>query len=129
MLRASCDATLGVVKDAASRLAALVERVRADPASLATSRARGDALAIEVEGDVGFEWRLLVMRVVISAPPDGDAVRELYGEIVDRYRDDPARMAALKPLGNEIRKLEADGTLPSVLVARSDRRSRPVTKP
>lgn len=117
------------LKDATSRLAALVEQGRKDPASLAASRARGDALAIEVEGDVAFEWRMLVMRTVISAPPDGDAVRELYGEIVDRYRDDPKRMAALKPLGDEIRKLEADGTLPSVLVARSDRRSRPVTKP
>ncbi len=129
MLRASCDATLDAVKDATSRLAALVEQVRKDPASLAASRARGDALACEIEGDVAFEWRMLVMRTVISAPPDGDAVRELYGEIVDRYRDDPKRMAGLKPLGDEIRKLEADGTLPSVLVARSDRRSRPVTKP
>lgn len=129
MPRASCDATLDAVKDATSRLAALVEQGRKDPASLAASRVRGDALAIEVEGDVAFEWRMLVMRTVISAPPDGDAVRELYGEIVDRYRDDPKRMAALRPLGDEIRKLEADGTLPSVLVARSDRRSRPVTKP
>jgi hypothetical protein len=117
------------VKDATSRLAALVEQVRKDPASLAASRASGDALAVEVEGELAFEWRLLVMRAVIAAPPDGDAVRELYGEIVDRYRGDPARMAALRPLGDEIRKLEADGTLPSVLVARSDRRSRPVTKP
>ncbi len=128
MLHTSGDATLDGLKDATSRLAALVEQGRKDPAVLAASRARGDVLALEVEGEVGFEWRMLVMRAVISAPPDGDAVRELYGEIVDRYRDDPKRMAALRPLGEEIRKLEADGTLPSVLVARSDRRSRPVTK-
>lgn len=129
MLRASCDATLGAVSTTLLRLAALVERGRKDPASLASNRAQGDALALELEGDVAFEWRLLVIRSVIAAPPDGDAVRELYGEIVDRYRDDPKRMAELKPLGDEIRKLEADGVLPSVLVARSDRRSRPVTKP
>jgi hypothetical protein len=129
VLRASCDATLDALKDATSHLAALVEQGRKDPASLAANRARGDALAIEVEGDVAFEWRMQVMRAVIASPSDGDAVRELYGEIVDRYRDDPARMAALRPVGDEIRKLEADGTLPSVLVARSDRRSRPVTKP
>jgi hypothetical protein len=110
-------------------LAALVEACRNDPAQLAALRAEGDALALEVDGDVAFDWRLLVMRIVISDPPDGDAVRELYGEIVDRYRGDPKRMAALKPLGDEIRKLESEGTLPSVLVARSDRRSRPVTKP
>ena len=40
------------------------------------------------------------------------------------YRDEPARLAALKPLGDEIRRLEADGVLPSTLVARSERRPR-----
>lgn len=110
--------------DAPSKLAALVERGRADPSSIAAARAAGDALAIEVEGDTAFEWRLIVLRAVIASPPDGDAVRELYGEIVDRYRDDPKRLALLKPLGDEIRRLEADGTLPSAMVARSDRRSR-----
>jgi hypothetical protein len=42
-------------------------------------------------------------------PPDGDAVRAAYGEIVDRYRDEPASLAIIKPLGDEIRKLEASG--------------------
>ena len=111
-------------QDATAKLAALVEQCRADAAAIAAVRAKGDALAIEVEGDVAFDWRVMVMRAVIAAPPDGDAVRELYGEIVDRYRGDSKRMALLKPLGEEIRKLEADGTLPSALVARSDRRSR-----
>jgi hypothetical protein len=87
-------------------------------------RAKGDALAIEIEGDLAFDWRVLVVRSVMASPPDGDAVRELYGEIVDRYRDDPKKLASLRPLGDEIRKLESEGTLPSVLVARSDRRSR-----
>ncbi len=113
------------VQDASSKLAALVERCRTDPAAIAGARTRGDALALEVEGDVAFDWRLLVMRAVIASPPDGDAVRELYGEIVDRYRGDPKRLAALRPLGDEIRRLEAEGTLPSAMVARSDRRSRP----
>ena len=59
---------------------------------------------------------------VIAAPPDGDAVRELYGELVDRYRDQPARLARIRAIGDEIRRLEAEGTLASSLVARSDRR-------
>lgn len=107
-----------------AKLTALVERGRADPSSIAGERTKGDALALEVEGDLAFDWRVLVIRVVMAAPPDGDAVRELYGELVDRYRGDAKRLAALKPLGEEIRRLEAEGTLPSVLVARSDRRSR-----
>lgn len=110
---------------ASSRLAALVAQCRTDPAAVAELRAQGDGLADEVGGELAFEWRVVVLRAVMAAPPDGDAVRELYGEIVDRYRGDPARLAALKPLGEEIRKLEAEGTLPSVLVARSDRRKSP----
>ena len=51
-------------------------------------------------------------------------VRELYGELVDRYRDDAASIAKIKPIGDEIRKLEAAGELPSTMVARSDRRKR-----
>ncbi len=66
------------------------------------------------------------LKKLISAPPDADAVRELYCEIVDRYRDDAEALAIIKPLGDEIRKLEADGRLPSTLVARSDRRKRPI---
>jgi hypothetical protein len=112
-------------RDATSRLAALVERCDADPSAVPESRAAGDALAIEVGGDLALRWRIIVVRSVMAAPPDGDAVRELYGELVDRYRDDPARLAVLRPIGDEIRRLEAEGSLPSVLVARSDRRKRP----
>ncbi len=112
-------------KDATAKLAAIVDRCRGDLSAVAAERTAGDALALEVEGDVAFAWRVLVLRSVIAEPPDGDAVREVYGEIVDRYRADPKRLAELRPLGDEIRKLEADGALPSALVARSDRRSRP----
>jgi hypothetical protein len=110
--------------DAASRLIALVERCEADPAAVAPAEADGDALAEAVGGDLALRWRIAVVRALIAAPPDGDAVREAYGELVDRYRGDPARLARLRPLGDEIRRLEADGTLPRALVARSDRRSR-----
>jgi hypothetical protein len=115
-----------------ARLAALAARIETDPAALAEVRGEGDALADapearedECEGDAALRWRIAVVRAVIAAPPDGDAVRELYGELVDRYRDQPARLTALRALGDEIRRLEADGTLARSLVARSDRRSPP----
>jgi hypothetical protein len=107
-----------------ARLAALAARIEADPAALGEAREEGDALAGQLEDDAALRWRIAVVRAVIAAPPDGDAVRELYGELVDRYRDQPARLAELRPLGEEIRRLEADGTLARSLVARSDRRSR-----
>lgn len=123
--RRSRRGTLGSVsREAAASLAALAERCEADPRILEESRARGDALALEVGGDTALRWRVAVIRALIADPPDGDAVREAYGEVVDRYRDDPARLATLRPLGDEIRRLEAAGALPSALVARSDRRPR-----
>lgn len=113
-----------VARDATSRLSALVERGEADLAAISVTRAEGDALAIEVGGELGLRWRICVVRAVMAAPPDGDAVRELYGELVDRYRDDPVRLAQLRPIGDEIRRLEAAGALPSAMVVRSDRRKK-----
>jgi len=114
---------------AQARLAALAARIDADPAALAELRGDGDALADEAdragEGDAALRWRIAVLHAVIAAPPDDDAVRELYGELVDRYRDQPAQLAVLRPLGDEIRRLEADGTLARSLVVRSDRRRHP----
>ena len=112
---------------AQARLAALVARIEADPAALATTRRDGDALADEPAldpGDDALRWRIAVVRAVMAAPPDGDEVRELYGALVDRYRGQPARLAQLRPLGDEIRRLEANGTLARSLVARSNRKPR-----
>ena len=109
------------------RLAVLAATIEVDPAALAEARGEGDALADAPEvsgGDAALRWRIAVVRAVIAAPPDGDAVRELYGELVDRYRDQPARLAELRPLGDEIRRLEAEGALARSLVVRSDRRPR-----
>lgn len=124
-LPGGAGATLaGVTGEHASRLAALVERCESDAAAALAARAEGDALAEAVGGDLALRWRIAVVRGVIAAPPDGDAVREAYGELVDRYREDPDRLARLRPLGDEIRRLEAEGALPSALVARSERRPR-----
>lgn len=73
---------------------------------------------------MNLEQDLAALRALLDAPPQDDSVRELYGELVDRYRDEPDSLAKLRPLGDEIRKLEADGRLPSTLVVRSDRRKR-----
>jgi hypothetical protein len=113
-----------VSRDATTKLSALVERVEADPAAAIEARAEGDALALELEGDLALRWRIALVRALIAAPPDGDAVRELYGELVDRYRDDPVQLAQLKAIGDEIRTREASGELPSAMVARSDRRKK-----
>src|SRR4051812_34929894 len=117
--------SVAVSRDPQRRLTALVERCEGDPTTIATARAEGDALAIEIEGDLGLRWRMAVVHALIAHPPDGDAVREYYGELVDRYRDDPPRLAQLKAIGDEIRKRESSGELPSAMVARSDRRRKP----
>jgi hypothetical protein len=107
-----------------TRFTALVERCELALDAIADAREQGDALAQSVGGELALRWRIAVVRGAIADPPDGDTVRELYGELVDRYRDDAAALARIKPLGDEIRKLEASGSLPSTLVARSDRRKR-----
>lgn len=71
-----------------------------------------------------LEQDLAALRALLASPPEDDSVRELYGELLDRYRDDPDSIARLRPLGDEIRRLEAEGRLPSTLVVRSDRRKR-----
>jgi hypothetical protein len=111
----------------AQALAALAARIEADPAALATTRGEGDALAEQPALDAGDEalrWRIAVVRAVMAAPPDGDEVRELYGALIDHYRDQPARAAELRPLGDEIRRREAEGTLARSMVARSKRGPR-----
>ncbi len=109
---------------ARARLAVLVDRGESDLGTVAADRDAGDALAAELGGELALRWRVAVLRAAIADPPDGDAVRELYGELVDRYRDEAASLARIKPLGDEIRALEAAGELPSTMVARSDRRKR-----
>jgi hypothetical protein len=109
--------------DPKARLIALVSRIEANPEAL-DERETGDALAMQVGGEAALRWRIGVLRALMIAPPDGDAVREAYGELVDRYRDDATSLATIRPIGDEIRRLEAEGALPSTLVARSDRRSR-----
>jgi hypothetical protein len=113
----------GMVADAEARLAALVQRIEGNPHAVDLSgREAGDQLADEVGGESALRWRIALVRSLIEAPPDPDAVREAYGELVDRYRDDADALATIKPLGDEIRRREADGTLPSTLVVRSSRR-------
>jgi hypothetical protein len=104
------------------RLAALVARGEADPTAIAGVRADGDALAAAVGGDLALRWRIAVVRGCMVSPPDADSVRELYGELIDQYRDDAASMAKLRALGDDIRALETDGSLARTMVARSNRR-------
>ena len=106
--------------DAIARLTALVQSADSDPSKL--DREAGDRLADEVGGELGLRWRMGVVKALMAAPPDPDAVREAYGELVDRYRDDEAALATIKPLGDEIKRRESDGSLPQTMVARSNRR-------
>jgi hypothetical protein len=108
-------------------LSALVARVEAstiDAPAILADRETGDSLADEVGGDLALRWRMGLIKVLIAAPPDGDAVREAYGELVDRYRDDAAALETIRSLGAEIRVRESKGELASVLVARSTRRGK-----
>lgn len=106
----------------ADTLRELCERLETDPAAIGRVRSRGDKLALLAEPPDVLRWELAVLRALIADPPDADAVREYYGELCDRYRDDAGSLAQLRPLGADIKRRESSGDLPSTLVARSNRR-------
>jgi len=106
------------------RLTQLIARCEQDPARALAERTAGDELARQLGGELGLRWHLIVLGALVADPPDGDAVRELYGELVDRFRGDAACMAKLKPVGEDIRRREREGTLPSAMVARSERKKK-----
>jgi len=72
--------------DAIARLTSLIQSADSDPSAL--DRDAGDKLADEVGGEVALRWHMGVVKALMAAPPDPDAVREAYGELVDRYRDE-----------------------------------------
>jgi hypothetical protein len=76
-------------------------------------------------GDVLFRWQLHLLRWFLQAAADhlesGDEAREIYGELLDEYREDADRLAALRPLGEEIHRLEVAGDLPRAMVVRRRR--------
>jgi len=79
-------------------------------------------------GDLLFRWQLHHLRWFLHAAAEhiegGEEARELYGELLDEYRDDPDRLARLHPLGEEIHRLEVAGDLPRAMVLRRRRRPR-----
>lgn len=74
-----------------------------------------------VEEALGFRWRVLVLRATLAAPPADDTVAELYGELVDCARGDPARLAQVRQLGELIRELQDAEVLPRTMLARAPR--------
>ena len=105
-------------------LESIVLACEADLAAVAGVRAQARKLAGTVGGELALRWEIVELRAALVAPPDDDSIREHNGALLDRHRDQPAAMALLRPLGDEIRKLEAEGVLPSALVVRSPRRGR-----
>jgi len=79
-------------------------------------------LAEQAGGDVQFRWQLGELRAVLDQLPDDEEwVRERYSELLDSHREHPDRLARLYPIGEEIRRLEAEGTLPRAIVLRGPR--------
>lgn len=78
-------------------------------------------------GEPLFRWQLHLLRWFISASEhleSGDEAREVYGTLLEEYAEDPARLAQLHPLGDEIQRLELAGNLPRAMVVRRRRRPR-----
>jgi hypothetical protein len=105
-------------------LGALLAVCEADP--LQVSRHRGQAIVLcdAVGGELAFRWYLVELEAALRLPPEDDWIRERYGQLLDQYRDQPKRLERLREIGDQIRRLEHDGVLPSSLVIRSRRPPR-----
>jgi hypothetical protein len=78
-------------------------------------------------GDLLFRWQIHHLRWFLHAAAEhtdsGDEARELYGTLLDEYREDEPRLAIVRRFGEEIARLEAAGDLPRAMVVRRKRRS------
>jgi len=100
----------------------LIREGESDLARVAARRARAHVLAKKLGGELELRWEVVELRAALVTPPDDDSIRERYGALLDRHREHPERLERLRALGEEIRKLEDAGVLPSALVARAPRR-------
>jgi hypothetical protein len=79
-------------------------------------------------GELMFRWQLHHLRWFLAAAADhtdgGEDAREIYGSLLDEYRDDEARLALVQRFGEEIQRLEAAGDLPRAMVVRRKRKPR-----
>jgi hypothetical protein len=77
-------------------------------------------------GEAWFRWQVHHLRWFLHAAAEhedgGDEARELYGALLDEYRDDAPRLELVKRFGEEIQRLEAAGDLPRAMVVRRKRK-------
>ena len=97
-----------------------------DAAAAAALAADATALAsmLDADHELGFRAALVALAHVLAHPtqyPD-ETARERYSALLDEFGRDPALMAKLKPLGEQLHALEREGVLPRSMVVRSRRR-------
>ncbi len=108
-------------------LGALVERAERGDADAVTALIGDRALPARLRsagGELAFRAAVVGLAHVLAHPaayPD-EVARERYSALCDEHGADPARMARLKPLGEQLHALERDGVLPRSMVVRSRRR-------
>jgi hypothetical protein len=108
-------------------LRALVVSAEGGDAAAAAALA-ADAAALvrlrDADRELGFRGALVALAHVLAQPatyPD-DTARERYSALLDEFGREPAHMAKLKPLGEQLHALEREGVLPRSMVVRSRRR-------
>lgn len=109
---------------AAQRLASLIDLGEQDLSLVAAHRAEAATLLPLVDEGLGFRWRVLLLRATLAAPPTDDTIAELYGELVDCARGDPAKLAEVRQLGEHLRALQEAEVLPRTMMLRAPRRRR-----
>ena len=110
----------------AEAMAELLAVLSRDPLLVQQWSGELDDVAREQGDPVWLEYRLACLRAALAGGgrrgDEQDYVRELYGELCEDYRDDPAAMARVREVGRLIDEAVERGDLPRALVRRSPRR-------
>jgi hypothetical protein len=116
------------IGDRDGALADFLDAVDGDP-TLVHFRAELGDLVRERGGDGLLRYRLAGLRAALAGfrpndddeAGDEDYVRELYGELLEAYRDDAVALARVRELGALIDEAASRGELPRAIVRRAPR--------
>lgn len=78
-----------------------------------------EPLAERAGGEAWLRYRICDLRSRFDDPEHADEIREVYSELLEDHRGDPASMARLRELGRQINELTAADKLPRAFVRRT----------
>lgn len=97
----------------------LLRAFELDPSLLDEFSDDVEPLAERAGGEAWLRYQISDLRSRFDDPERADDIREVYSELLEDHRDDPASMTRLRELGRQINALAAADKLPRAFVRRT----------